>query len=112
MTKNTSSPDKLGKHGTKKSYSSNECRLQYDNRKYIDRGKLFMLQINEELMVQGLDKMNCGKVGHPFTFSDACVAAAVLFRNATGIPYRQLEGVAEAIVGKENAPTYSAFQKR
>ncbi len=68
MTKNTSSPDKLGKHGTKKSYSSNECRLQYDNRKYIDRGKLFMLQINEELMVQGLDKMNCGKVGHPFTF--------------------------------------------
>ena len=112
MTKNTSSPDKSSKHGTKKSSSSNECRLQYDDRKYVDRGRLFMLQINKEIMTHGLEKMNCGKVGRPFTFSNACVAAAVLFRNAIGIPYRQLEGVTEAIVGKENAPTYSAFQKR
>ena len=26
--------------------------------------------------------------------------------------YRQLQGLAETIIGKENAPTYSAFQKR
>ena len=77
MTKNTSSPDKSSKHGTKKSSSSNECRLQYDDRKYVDRGRLFMLQINKEIMTHGLEKMNCGKVGRPFTFSNACVAAAV-----------------------------------
>ena len=35
-----------------------------------------------------------------------------LFRNATGIKYRQLQGLAEATVGRGNAPTYSAFQKR
>ena len=52
MTKNTSSPDKPSKHGTKKSSSSNKCRLQYDNRKYVDRGRLFMLQINKEIMTQ------------------------------------------------------------
>ena len=52
------------------------------------------------------------EVGRPYVFSNVCFAAAFLFRNATGIRYRQLQGVAEAVVGRENAPTYSAFQKR
>ena len=34
-----------------------------------------------------------GKVGRPFGFSNACFAAASLFRNATGIKYRQLQGL-------------------
>ena len=45
-------------------------------------------------------------------FSNTCFAAAFLFRNATTMRYRQLQGLAETIVGRENAPTYSAFQKR
>ena len=49
---------------------------------------------------------------HLFVFSNTCFAAAFLFRNATSIRYRQLQGLAETIVGKGNAPTYSAFQKR
>ena len=43
---------------------------------------------------------------------DYSCTAAFLFRNATSIRYRQLQGLAETIVGKGNAPTYSAFQKR
>ena len=109
MTENTPSPDKTGTHDAKKSFSTTEHKFRYDDRKYIDRGQLWMLQINSEILTQGVEKLNCGKVGRPYVFSNACFAAAFLFRNATGIEYRQLQGVAEEIVGKENAPTYSAF---
>ena len=112
MTENTPSPDKTGTHDAKKSFKSEECRFQYDDRKYIDRGQLWMLQINSEILTQGVEKLNCGKVGRPYVFSNACFAATFLFRNSTGIEYRQLQGVAEAVVGRENAPTYSVFQKR
>ena len=78
---------------------------------YIDRGQLRTLQISTAILTQGVEKLNCGKVGRPFVFSNACFAAAFLFRNATNIRYRQLQGMAEAMVGRENAPTYSAFQK-
>ena len=112
MTENTSSPDKLGTHGTKKSSSLKERVFRYDDRKYIDRGQLWALQISQAILTQGVEELNCGKVGRPFVFSNTCFAAAFLFRNATSIRYRQLQGLAETIVGKGNAPTYSAFQKR
>ena len=112
MTENTSSPDKTGTHDAKKSFSTEERRFRYDDRRYIDRGQLWTLQISTAILTQGVEKLNCGKVGRPFVFSNACFAAAFLFRNATNIRYRQLQGVAEAMVGRENAPTYSAFQKR
>ena len=64
------------------------------------------------ILKQGLGELNHGKVGRPFGFSNTCFAAASLFRNATGIKYRQLQGLTETIVCRVNAPTYSAFQKR
>ena len=112
MTENTTSPDKTGAHDAKKSFKSEEIRYQYNDCRYIDCGQLWSLQINPEIMTQGVEELNCRKVGCPFVFSNACFAAAFLFRNATGIRYRQLQGLAETIIGKENAPTYSAFQKR
>ena len=111
MAENTPSPDKQCTHDAKES-SNKERRFQYDDRKYIDRGQLWTFQISPEIMTQDVEKLNCGKVGHPYVFSNACFAAAFLFRNATGIRYRQLQGVAEEIVDRENAPTYSVFQKR
>ena len=49
------------------------------------------------ILKQGLEELNHGKVGRPFGFSNACFAAASLFRNATGIKYRQLQGLAEEL---------------
>ena len=112
MTENTPSPDKTGTHDAKKSFKSEGRRFRYDDRRYIDRGQLWSLQINQEILTRDVEKLNSGKVGHPYVFSNACFAAAFLFRNATGIRYRQLQGLAETVVGKENSPTYSAFQKR
>ena len=97
MTENTSSPDKTGTHEAKKSFKSKERRFQYDDRRYIDRGQLWTLQISPEILTQGVEKLNCGKVGRPYVFSNACFAAASLFKNATGIRYRQLQGLAETI---------------
>ena len=112
MTENTPSPDKTGTHDAKKSFKPEGRRFRYDDRRYIDRGQLWSLQINQEILTRDVEKLNSGKVGHPYVFSNACFAAAFLFRNATGIRYRQLQGLAETVVGKENSPTYSAFQKR
>ena len=112
MTENTPSPDKTGTHDAKKSFKSEGRRFRYDDRRYIDRGQLWMLQINQEILTRDVENLNSGKVGRPYVFSNACFAAAFLFRNATGIRYRQLQGLAETVVGKENSPTYSAFQKR
>ena len=77
-----------------------------------DHGQLYVLQISQAILMQGVEELNCGRVSHPSVFSNTCFAAAFLFRNATGIRYRQLQGLAETIVGRGNAPTYSAFQKR
>ena len=85
MTENTSSPDKLGTHGTKKSSSLKERVFRYDDRKYIDRGQLWVLQISQAILTQGVEELNCGKVGRPFVFSNTCFAAAFLFRNATSM---------------------------
>ena len=112
MTENASSPDKLGTHGTKKSSSPKERASQYDDCKYIDCGQLWALQISQAILTQGAKELNCRKVGCPSVFSNTCFAAAFLFRNATSTRYRQLQGLAETIVGGGNTSTYLTFQKR
>ena len=46
MTENTPSPDKTGTHDAKKSFKPEGRRFRYDDRRYIDRGQLWSLQIN------------------------------------------------------------------
>ena len=74
MTKNTPSPDKPHTCGTKKSSSSKERRFQHDDLRYIDRGQLYVLQISAEILAQELEDINCGKIGHPFAFSNRSYA--------------------------------------
>ncbi len=52
MTTNTSSPNTSGLYNTKKSFNPKKCRLQYDDRKYIDRGRLYVLQISTAILKQ------------------------------------------------------------
>ncbi len=82
MTENTPSPDKTGTHDAKKSFKPEGRRFRYDDRRYIDRGQLWSLQINQEILTRDVERLNSGKVGHPYVFSNACFAAAFLFRNA------------------------------
>ncbi len=49
MTTNTSSPNTPDPHNTKKSFNPKKCRLQYDDRKYIDRGQLYTADTKFEI---------------------------------------------------------------
>ena len=90
MTKNTSSPDKSSTQGTKKSSSQKERRFQYDDRRYIDRDQMYVLQISQAILTQGVEELNCGKVGRPWPakhdpLSDSMVASPKLH---DGLPER------------------------
>ncbi len=87
-------------------------KIKYDDQRYISRGKFYVLHLDSEIMLKGVDELNDGKVGHPFVYSDACFMAVALFRNTIGIPYRQLQGIIEDCLGKEDTPNFSAIYKR
>ena len=63
-------------------------------------------------MSKDVDTLNDGKVGARFVYSDACFMIMALFRNTVGTAYRQLQGIIEDTIGKENTPNFSAIWKR
>ncbi|MBA4718970.1 MAG: IS5 family transposase [Nitrosopumilus sp.] len=85
---------------------------KYDDRRYISRGKFYVLHLDNTIMEQGVEQLNENKVGYPFVYSDECFMVMALFRNTIGTPYRQLQGIIEEILGKENSPNFSAIYKR
>lgn len=85
---------------------------KYNDKRYISRGKFYVLHLDSEIISQGVDKLNDNKVGAPFVYSDDCFMGMALFRHTIGVPYRQLQGVAEGILGKDNSPKFPAIYKR
>ena len=55
-------------------------KIKYDDKRYISRGKFYVLHLDSEIMSQGIDKLNDNKVGAPFVYSDNCFMAIALFR--------------------------------
>ena len=47
------------------------------------RGQMWTFQISQEIMMQDVEKLNCGKVSRSCVLSNAYFAAAFLFRNNT-----------------------------
>lgn len=85
---------------------------KYDDRKYISRGKFYVLHLDNTIMSEGVKQLNENKVGAPFVYSDTCFMVMALFRNTVGTAYRQMQGIIEEILGEENSPTFSAIYKR
>jgi len=85
---------------------------KYDDKRYISRGKFYVLHLDSEIMSQGVDKLNDGKVGAPFVYSDDCFMAVALFRHTVGIPYRQLQGIIQECLGEKDSPKFPAIYKR
>ena len=83
---------------------------KYDDRKYIERGKFYVLDIDED-MLYDVKEINDGKVGRPFKYSDEAFVAAKIFRAVARVPYRQLKGVFEALVGR-GVPSHSVIFER
>lgn len=87
-------------------------KIKYDDRRYISRGKFYVLHLDSEIMSKGVDELNDDKVGHPFVYSDACFMAVALFRHTVGVAYRQLQGIIQECLGEENSPKFPAIYKR
>ncbi len=87
-------------------------KIKYDDQRYISRGKFYVLHLDSEIMCEGVDELNDGKVGHLFVYSDECFMAVALFRNTVGIPYRQLQGIIQECLGEKDTPNFSAIYKR
>ena len=85
---------------------------KYDDRRYISRGKFYVLHLDDTIMSDGVNKLNENKVGAPFVYSDECFMIMALFRNTVGTGYRQLQGIIEEMLGKEKSPNFSAIWKR
>ncbi len=85
---------------------------KYDDRRYISRGKFYVLHLDSEIMSEGVNELNDNKVGHPFVYSDTCFMITALFRNIVGTGYRQLQGIIEEMLGEDKVPTFSAIWKR
>ena len=83
---------------------------KYDDRKYIERGKFYVLDIDED-MLYDVKEINEGKVGRPFKYSDEAFVAAKIFRAVARVPYRQLKGVFETLVGG-GVPSHSVIFER
>ena len=85
---------------------------KYDDKRYISRGKFYVLHLDSQIMSEGVNELNDGKVGHPFVYSDTSFMITALFRNTVGTGYRQLQRIIEDMLGKEKSPNFSAIWKR
>ena len=57
---------------------------KYDDRRYISRGKFYVLHLDDGIMKEGVKQLNENKVGAPFVYSDVCFMITALFRNTVG----------------------------
>ena len=87
-------------------------KIKYDDQRYISCDKFYVLHLDSEIMSEGVEQLNENKVGAPFVYSDACFMVMALFRNTIGIPYKQLQGIAEDCLGEKDTPNFSAIWKR
>lgn len=59
-----------------------------------------------------LDEMNRGKRGRPFAYADGLINVIGIFRLMTNTPYRQCEGAAVEMLGRESVPHFTTFCRR
>ena len=65
--------------------------------KLVKRGELVLLIGEEEDPEEELKRMNRGKVGRPFTYTNSLIWALAVLRVCLRLPYRQLTGFARRL---------------
>ncbi len=65
----------------------------------VKRGELILILGRGESPEEELRRMNEGKVGRPFTYSDGLIWALAVLRVCLGLPHRQLVGFARTLFG-------------
>ncbi len=94
-------------------HENKKMKMTYDDARYIDRGRYYILDVTEETMFRGIDEMNKGKRGRPFVYCRDAFWLAYVFKELTGIPYRSLAGAARnKAAGRFRTPSYSTYRER
>ena len=104
MSKNMLLPD-----GSKITHAQNDAR-------YVARGRELVLgkelTFDNPAMKKELRKMNRKKNGRPFTYPDTLFLGLATMRVMCSMGYRELQGMAEEILGKQNVLHYTEIYRR
>ena len=93
--------------------NSRKEAIRHPDKKYIERGKNYALIIGDNELYGGIDEMNDGKNGRPFTFGEKVFVLAAIYKAGVNIAYRPLEKVIRIHAGGERrTPSYSQLRKR
>ena len=79
--------------------------------RYVDRGTVLVLHLDKNSDAD-IAKMNRRKNDHPFTYSETLIVSIAIIRTVCGLPYRMCEGLAQEVLGRENAPDFTTLQRR
>jgi len=82
-----------------------------DNRKYVDRGR-GLVAAYDPGWEDDLRDANRRKNGAPFLHADGLIMAAAALRTALRVPYRQLSGMLESMLGDHASPSYPTLYRR
>jgi len=69
------------------------------NQAYVTQGVLLLQHDWVDGWDRELERMNEGKRGRPFLFPESLVRFAVMLRTALRLPFRQLQGILDALAG-------------
>ena len=83
---------------------------QIDER-YIARGRAIPMKADAAWESE-LEEMNRGKRGRPFAYADGLIETIGTFRLIIDTPYRQCEGAAVNMLGRENTPHFTTLCRR
>lgn len=94
-------------------------KKKYPDRTYIRRGMLLFLflrlipqRLLSAVFMTDAAADSVGKNGRPYVHCRRLMLTLLMLRLLCGIAYRQLEGIAEVLVGKENAPDHTTIARR
>lgn len=93
--------------------NSRRMATRHRDQKYIERGECLALVIGDNALYGEVEKMNDGKNGRPFVYSDEVFKMAAIFKAATGTALRPMEGlIRKQAGGGKRTPSFSQLRKR
>ena len=79
--------------------------------RYIEQGKHLVPQKDPNAGAE-LKQMNRKKNGRPFQYPESTIMMIATMRYTCGLSYRACEGVAIAVLGKQDSPDHTSIQRR
>ena len=83
-----------------------------DNEKYVERGRMLIMQDDSKEWAKDLKRVNRRKNGAPFRYANAMFASVAIIRSMLQLPYRQLAGMMSEMLQECGTPSYPTLYRR